>query len=354
MRASLQEVKTLGACSRVVWLQTGFLGDIILTTAAFEWIRRWYPSIRQSLITTPLGAKALEGHPALDEILVFDKRKESLWRSAQNLRKACRSYDQATTVLLQTHRSARSSLLAKALGFYTVTYTETSLGFLAQRRVPRIALLHETLRIKLLLEGLGVARCDLCESQPSLPRFSSSTLAHEVRTWAEGEQIIAIAPGSVWGTKRWPSESFGELAAGILSKTSAKIVVLGSADEKEAAQKLALLGEQYPSRLKNLVGLIQLSDLRAIYPQLSLLVCNDSSPLHYASAFGVPSLALFGATVPALGFGPLSAKSQVIEVDLPCRPCSDHGPQTCPLSHFSCMRQIGSERVLTEVLKLLG
>ena len=91
----------------VVWLQTGFLGDIILTSAAFRWIKERWPHFEQKLITTPLGAKALKDHPDLDEILIFDKRKESLWKVIRNFRCSLQACRREETVLLQAHRSAR-------------------------------------------------------------------------------------------------------------------------------------------------------------------------------------------------------------------------------------------------------
>ena len=106
----------------------------------------------------------------------------------------------------------------------------------------------------------------------------------------------------------------------------------------------------------DLVVRTSVDGLRAIYPKLDLIVCNDSSPIHYASAFDVPTLAIFGPTVPAMGFGPRSSKNKVLGIqskDMPCRPCSDHGPQRCPLSHFGCMKQLTVETVYAHLKQLL-
>ena len=80
------------------------------------------------------------------------------------------------------------------------------------------------------------------------------------------------------------------------------------------------------------------------------LVTNDSAPLHLASAMGTPTVAIFGATVPAFGFGPLAARRAIAETaGLECRPCSSHGPQVCPLGHFKCMKELDAQRVLDAV-----
>ena len=67
-------------------------------------------------------------------------------------------------------------------------------------------------------------------------------------------------------------------------------------------------------RILDLVGKTNLDDLRGVYPRLSAIVSNDSSPIHYASAFNVSTVAIFGATASAMGFGPLADESSVVEI----------------------------------------
>jgi heptosyltransferase-2 len=78
----------------------------------------------------------------------------------------------------------------------------------------------------------------------------------------------------------------------------------------------------------------------------AVIVTNDSSPLHLASAMGTPTVAIFGPTVPDFGFGPLAASNVVVgHESLTCRPCHRHGPRRCPLRHFRCMRELTAELV---------
>lgn len=342
----------LETVQNIIWIQTSFLGDIILQTAALNYVREQHPSMRQYLITTPLGAKALGGHPALDKIVVFDKRGRSMRKAVQSVKSDLQDCGREGTVLLQAHRSVRSSLLAAALGFYTITYDETKFGFLADRRVPRVAVLHETQRISLLLEPLGASRTQLFTARPSLAS-ASTPLAFDLQKRTQGQGLVAIAPGSVWGTKRWPVSHFIPMARILLQETPHTLLILGSQDEQAAAAAMEEGLRDYAVRVINLAGKTSLDDLRGLYPLLNLLVSNDSSPLHYASAFQVPTLAIFGATVPGLGFGPLAPRRLVAEVELSCRPCSDHGPQECPLGHFNCMKTLLPERVASMALGLL-
>jgi heptosyltransferase-2 len=81
-----------------------------------------------------------------------------------------------------------------------------------------------------------------------------------------------------------------------------------------------------------------------------VLVTNDSAPLHFAQAVGTPTVALFGPTVPAFGFGPRGPRDRALGVlGLPCRPCSRHGPPACPLGHHRCMTELSLEQLLAAI-----
>ena len=167
----------------------------------------------------------------------------------------------------------------------------------------------------------------------------------------EHKTTIGVSPGSVWGTKRWPLEYYQQLVKKILEDPHKQVVLLGSPDEKPYAESiLQAVGSHL--QLIDLCGKTSLAELPEVYQSLDMLIANDSSPIHYASAHGVPTVAIFGATVPAMGFGPKAKGSIVVDVDvedLACRPCSDHGPKHCPLKHFQCMKNISVNRVLEAV-----
>jgi heptosyltransferase-2 len=252
------------------------------------------------------------------------------------------------TVLLQVHRSIRSSLLACYLGLPSITYHETPMRFHAHWKVPRVAVFHEMTRIAMLLVPFNISRQKILKARPSLDPLP---LDHSLpwSKWFEHDsdiEVIAIAPGSVWGTKRWPVDSFARLVQKLLANRSkSKIVLIGSPGEKDQASEIMNFNHSFKGRIVDLVGQTNLSDLRRIIPRAKLLVANDSSPIHFASAFSVATVAVFGATIPAMGFGPMAPYSQTLGVSLDCRPCSDHGPRECPLGHFKCMKTLSVDSV---------
>jgi heptosyltransferase-2 len=157
--------------------------------------------------------------------------------------------------------------------------------------------------------------------------------------------FVALAPGSIWGTKRWPG--FAALAADV----DAPIVVVGGPEDAALAETVAAAA---PHRAWSAAGALPLRGSAALIARAAVLVTNDSAPLHLATAVGTPVVALFGPTVPSFGFGPRGPRDRVVEhPSLPCRPCSAHGPQICPLEHHRCMRELSAASVAEAVAACL-
>jgi heptosyltransferase-2 len=168
---------------------------------------------------------------------------------------------------------------------------------------------------------------------------------HEVHD--DGPPLVALAPSSVWATKRWPY--YPKLARRLA--TVARVVILGSRDDVPLSDEVCAA---VPGCI-NAAGMLTLLGSAELIRRCNVLVSNDSAPLHLASAVDTPTVAIFGPTVPAFGFGPLAKDSATIGLDaLPCRPCDRHGPRKCPLGHWKCMREIGVDDVAARVSDILS
>ena len=126
------------------------------------------------------------------------------------------------------------------------------------------------------------------------------------------------------------------------------VVIVGGKEEQ-------LLNIPLRTTSIDLRGRTTLLELAEVIKRADIVLTNDSSPIHIASAFeNVKILAIFGPTVKSFGFFPWSKNSKVFEVEnLKCRPCSIHGGNSCPKKHFKCMLDIKPEAVLEEINKSL-
>ncbi len=349
------------AITDLVWLQTSFIGDMILTTAAMAAAKEAWPDVRQSVITTATGVAIFHDLSFVDRTFLFAKRKGSYIGAIRATSGAVRAWRKrlpsaASAVIVQAHKSFRSSVVSRCTGLPVVTYRESSLlpfiGVTRLHLVDRVIPFHEAARIGMLLEPLGMSREKILAARPSITVPHAET---NPQTGAlSGKTLrIALAPGSVWGTKRWLPERFARLGVELLARLpNSRIILTGSPDEATLCEAIERkIGNR--TRVENLAGKTALKDLPELFAGFDLVVTNDSSPVHYAAALNTPTVAIFGATIPQFGFAPLAQNSSVVDAGaLACRPCSDHGPQVCPEVHFRCMKDVTVEMVLEACLSL--
>jgi heptosyltransferase-2 len=143
---------------------------------------------------------------------------------------------------------------------------------------------------------------------------------------------VAIAPGSVWETKKWREEHYVTWA----KNQKKKVFVLGSPGEKDLCQKIA---DQIPGAI-NLAGKTSLLDLYLVLRKVELLICNDSGTMHMGSVAGVKCISAFGPTTLDIGYRPWSNQALVAQIDLDCRPCGLHGHKKCPIGTHDCMKKL--------------
>ena len=104
---------------------------------------------------------------------------------------------------------------------------------------------------------------------------------------------------------------------------------------------------------RSFVNATSLRELCALLDGADVLVTGDSGPMHRATAVQTPALAMFGPTCREWGFFPSGEKDRVIQLDMPCRPCSLHGSGVCPRGN-ACITGIEPTRILTELKDMLA
>ncbi len=166
----------------------------------------------------------------------------------------------------------------------------------------------------------------------------------------ENRELIAVAPGARWDTKKWPEERFRDLVVE-LGKRNFAIVLVGGQEERALTGRIAE-ATQYP--VVNTAGKLTILETGAILKKCRILVTNDSALLHLSEQVETPVAALFGPTVKAFGYYPSMKESAAIEVELDCRPCSRSGSSICPLGTKECLTSIGVANVLEVIESIIG
>lgn len=155
-------------------------------------------------------------------------------------------------------------------------------------------------------------------------------------------EYVVFVPGASKRTKAWPIDYYVKLGNLVNERFGLPILLVG----KE------IMVNSLPKGFVNLQSSTSLRELLYILKNAKFVVSNDTGPAHMAAAVGTPLFVIFGPTIPEFGFKPAGdGFIKIIEKKLPCRPCSPHGLDRCPLEHWKCMLDIKPEEVFGEIEK---
>ena len=312
--------------NRILIIQTAFLGDVILATAAIEQARITFPHSKIYMLVKKGNESLLNNNPHLEGILVFDKKKQKvkeLFRLIQEIRSL--KFD----VVVNFHRFASSGILAGFSGAkHRIGFKKNPFSFLYTKSYPHTIGdgTHEVSRNLQLLS-------DFETQLTAKPKLYPSTKEKQKINGIVKGPYYCIAPASVWFTKQLPEHKWVELIK--LIPQDSIIYLIGGKDDVVFCTKI--INNVQQGNVINLAGQLSLLDSAELISRAKRSFVNDSGPLHIASAMNAPVTSFFCSTVQNFGFGPLSDDSQVLEVsNLDCKPCGLHGFKECPKGHFKC------------------
>ncbi|MDR2893131.1 MAG: glycosyltransferase family 9 protein [Deltaproteobacteria bacterium] len=317
------------------------LGDVALLSGVLDY---WHRSRgwRFIVMTKEPYADLFRQHPAV--IGTEAVRPEDLARPAAYFREVAARYKGCG--LLDLHGTLRSRLL----GFFWKG-EKRGYGKLSWER--RLFLRLRTPSLARRLRALNVPQryALAVEDTPPpardvLPRLyldeSERTAATErlAGIFGAGQAIapLVLHPYATHALKQWPLENWRELA-GLLDRHGLPWLVVGRGEGL------------FPGDARDLSNSTSLRELCALLEGSSLLITGDSGPLHLGAAMRLPVLALFGPTTAEWGFFPAGERDRVLELDLPCRPCSLHGAKGCAVNG-ECLRGIAPQQVLEAALSM--
>ena len=338
---------THGLAPDVLVVRFSAIGDILLITPLLRAIRTRHPGARIAVLTKEQYAPLLSHNPHVSEVLGV-ARDEGIRAIVERVRSV------RYTHLLDLHGNLRSHVLRRLAPGRWHSY--------GKRRLERALLItvkRDTYRGDIPVAeryfeaaaGLDVAP----DGGP--PDFfigdeAEDSAARQLAALGLGRDrpLVAMAPGAAHATKRWPAEHWVELARRITA-TGADVAVLGGPDDAKLGRRIAELAG---ANVASLAGPLGLQETGAVIRRAEVLISGDTGVMHMATGVGTPVVALFGPTVRQFGFFPYTAEAGIVELDLPCRPCSAHGTARCPLGHHRCMKQMVPDLVFATLAKALA
>jgi heptosyltransferase-2 len=301
---------------RVLFIQTAFIGDAILGTAAVSALHD--QGFQVDVLVRKGNEIFYQDQPNVNQVWVWDKK--SKWKSWWSLLKSVRKVKYDEVFLAQRFFTMGAfALLCRANK--TNGYKQGWWSIFFDVRIPHRwgNNVHEVER---LMDLVG-----------SNKRFRPSLVVEKHAVALPDSPYITISPASVWKTKQAPMTVWQQVLDQHVDK---KVLVMGGPAD-QVFLKGCLQQWQHPN-MEIKAGQYSLLQSGYVMKHALMNYVNDSGPLHLCSATNAPVTAFFCSTIPAFGFGPLSDSAVVIETHeiLDCRPCGMHGHAQCPKGHFKC------------------
>ena len=339
------------AGGNILVIQTAFLGDAILTLPMIQELKKENSEIKLDVLAIPSTEKIFSSSPFVDDVIVIDKKgKHKSIKGLNNFIKELR--EKSYSKIYSPHRSFRSTYITFRLGVReTYGFDNSSLKYAYKNIVKYKQTDHEVQRN---LELIGENTED--KSWKISPEIIIDETEKEIVSALLSSnkidaKFIAVAPGSVWETKRYPKEYFGEVIKSLIAKNE-KVVLIGGVNDKLICDEIAY---NFNDRVKNFSGEFSITETIHLLRSAKLLITNDSAPTHMGMCADIPVLTIYCSTVPGFGFYPYNKKSKYLSYDkLVCKPCGIHGYRECPIQSFDCGYKLLPEDIHKEVEKMLS
>jgi heptosyltransferase I len=336
---------------RVLIVLLGAIGDVVRALPLLGRIRRAWPAAHIAWAVEPKSQPVLDGHPWLNEIIVYDRRRAP-WSFVPFLvRLRAGRFDIAFD--LQRHlKSGIASLVSGApmrLGFDRSNGKELNHLFSTHRIAPQPPMRLKLMQYQAFGDALALPQVDV--EFGLAPTAADRTRAARL---LEGSSTprLAVILGSSWPSRFY----FGDSIAAVIREfcesregCPALFPVLIGSGREEAALAEEVLANLIGVRVLNLVGRCGLRDLVAIFAECAAAFGPDSGPMHIAAAVGCPVVSLWGATAAERSV-PWGFADLALSADIPCHPCY---LRECPIGR-ECMRRIAPADVAAAIRRVIA
>ena len=326
---------------KILVIRFSSIGDVVLTTPVVRCLKQQIPNATVHYITKKKFSNILENNPYIDKLITIES---SVSEVISELKKE--KYDW----VIDLHKNVRTLSLKQKLKVPSRSFPKMNVEkwILVKFKIDRMPKVHIVDRFFETVKQLGVVNDQLpCD-------FFISNDAHIdiEKTFDISSPYITFAIGAQFATKRMNLEKLIE----IITPLNEAIIIVGGSMDHELAKQLI---ENFPSKkIKNACGDFTLQQSASIVKQSNVIVTNDTGLMHIASCYKIPTVSIWGNTVPSLGMYPYFPQNtelySIHEVEgLNCRPCSKIGFQKCPKGHFNCMNMQNSHSIVLDIERKL-
>jgi heptosyltransferase I len=356
---------------KILLIKLSAVGDVVHTIPVLNKLRRRYPKAHLDWLVTPPIAELLRHHPGISNVIEFEREAWSTpWRLepfAAYARLAAKLRAATYELVIDMHGQFRTATLTLATGAPVrigFDRPRASVWNASPRKFPEQARKHAwqgaregswlaythhiavpTLDLHAVDRYLNVGSILGLDKGPPdfsfpIPQSAKTRVDSLLRQYGiNGADLVIMAPGTIWETKHWGNDKFGQVARHLMSKGFG-VVLIGSQRERIVCEQVAHLA---PGAV-DLAGMTTLSELAALIDRSTISITNDSGPMHLAVALHRPVVSVFGPTDP-VWIGPYGRANAALQTDLPCSPCYLRRIKHCTHAH-ACMQGVSPGEVI--------
>lgn len=331
-----------------------------MSLPAIRAIRERFPNAHVSVLARPWVADLYSYETSVDTVIPYTgERGVRGWKRKWSIATELRASNFDCAILLQN--AFEAALLVRLAGIpRRIGYDRDARGWLLTDaiavpkpgEVPR----HEQFYYLELLRRAGISpRAGGSALSPDTIRLDGVDAARHAganrfhRLGITGP-VIGVSPGAAYGSaKRWPPDRFAESARRMAADRGGTVALFGSASERPLCEAVSELIWKSGCPAIDLAGQTTLREFIELAAGCCLFLTNDSGAMHIASALGVPTIAVFGATDHTTT-GPTGPLARVVREDVECSPCL---LRECPIDH-RCMTRVTADRVALVGRELSG
>ncbi|MGY8768997.1 MAG: lipopolysaccharide heptosyltransferase II [Pirellulales bacterium] len=340
---------------KVAVVLPNWIGDVVMATPAIKAVRQGL-SPRDELIgiMKPYVREVLAGTHLLDGEIFLEKKTKSRSQKFWPVKKQV-EFEQFDQILLFSN-SLRTAALAWLSGIpKRVGYARNWRGPLLTHRLTPLKENGKYVPISAvdsylkLTELAGFQTVDRQTVASTLPEDEQAVNAYWDRFGLHGKRVIVMNSGGAYGVaKHWPAEHYVELGKRLLTDPQNAVLLICGPGERETVAEIQQK-INHPAAHSLATEQVSIGISKACIQRASVLVTTDSGPRHFASAFQVPTVTMFGPTDPRWADN-YNAAETVIFNKLDCGPCAK---RSCPLKTHQCMKELGVDQVHTAVVQHL-
>jgi lipopolysaccharide heptosyltransferase II len=333
---------------KILVIRLDRLGDLVLTLPLIAAVKRQWPSAELTLLCREATAPLAQAQPEIDRVITLPDsathvgRRLLGWPLPDALVRRLQEERYDMVIDPFSGEELETAWLAWKCGARVrLGFSSAGRGFLFTHRVApdrRHSMLKQQ---QCLLAAIDI---EMAMEQPRLILTEAERQTAAQRLRQSGldptRPIIGIHPGGFYPTQRWPLGRFLELARQ-LEEADRQIAFFGTRAEERL---IAQIGTEAGERVGVFFGL-ELREFIALMSWCRLIVCNNSGPLHLATALGLPTVSTMGPTDP-VRWWPFGEGHIVVRKPLWCSPCREG---QCPLGTHDCLMTISVEEMLTAV-----